>query len=337
MLVTVLFIVTMMPTGHLMYDLLKHNKERFPRAIVKRDCSSSILCQPGFRLLGCRCSPCKPGFFTSEMNREDECHRCYQSCKPALNMEVVKECTRTSDVECRCRDGFNCTERDPYTHHCERCDPITKPTPSLPFISPYSYPASILSTDSQQIDRMDGNSLLIWIFIGFSLIILSIMVLTIFCRFCKKKEKECFKQFVRQCSLGNLEMDSETTPPNSQPSDQREMPSHDSTPTNQQTGCPFHQPTVSPQAVSPSGNLGPLHIYGPQTVFVSLLNQFGYDGGDKKANELQEESISSINVPHPQSPPINLSQEEKSYENDFIFFPSQEQGKECHISKEEGL
>lgn len=332
---TVLFIVTVMPTGHLMYGLSKHNKERFPRAIVKRDCSSSIMCQPGFHLSDCKCSPCKPGFYTSHMNREDECYRCFQSCKPAYNLEVVKECTRTSDVECRCRDGFSCTERDPYTQGCRRCHPITTPTPSLPYISTYSPAASILSTDSPQINWKDGN--FIWIFIGFFLIMLSIMVLIIFFRFCKKKEKECFKQFVRQCSLGNLEMDSESTPPNSQAGDQREMPSHDSTPTNQQSGCSFHQPTVSPQAVPPPGNLGPLHIYGPQTVFVSLLNQFGYDGGDKKANELQEESISSINVPHPQSPPIHLSQEEKSYENDFIFFPSQEQGKECHISKEEGL
>lgn len=82
---------------------------------------------------------------------------------------------------------------------------------------------------------------------------------------------------------------------------------------------------------------GPLHIYGPQTVFVSLLNQFGWDGGEKKAHELQEESLNNSTASYPQSPPVHLSEEERSRENDFIFFPSQEQGKECHISKEEVL
>lgn len=70
---------------------------------------------------------------------------------------------------------------------------------------------------------------------------------------------------------------------------------------------------------------------------MSLRNQFGWDGGEKKANELQREPLHNTNVPHPQSPLVRLSQEEKNPENDFIFFPSQEQGKECHISKEEVL
>lgn len=83
--------------------------------------------------------------------------------------------------------------------------------------------------------------------------------------------------------------------------------------------------------------IGPFHIYGPQTVFVSLLNKFEWDGGEKKASELQQEPLNNSNVPHPQSPPVHLSQEEKNQEQDFIFFPSQEQGKECHISKEEVL
>lgn len=80
-------------------------------------------------------------------------------------------------------------------------------------------------------------------------------------------------------------------------------------------------------------HIGPLHIYGPQTVFVSLLNHFA---GEQKAHE-QGESLNSSNMSYPQSPPVHLSEEERSGEDDFIFFPSQEQGKECHISKEEVL
>lgn len=327
MLVTVLLIASGLLTGHLMYGLPKPSKARYPR-----DCPN--MCPPGQYMSGCRCSPCTSGFYTSQQNREDSCHRCFQRCKPEFNMKVVEECKSTSDVKCRCQDGFNCTDPDPFTGQCKQCDQITLPTPSQIY-------TSTLSSRTQKPSKWLGeNGILVWILFGFILTMLSIITTTVFFRICKKKEKECFKQFVRQCSLGTLEVDSETTPPPSQPIEQpygQEMPSHDSTSSSDNTDCSFHQPTISDQAVPPSGNLGPFHIYGPQTVFFSLLNQFGWDGGEKKENELQQEPLHNSNVPHPQSPPIHLSQEEKNQENDFIFFPSQEQGKECHISKEEVL
>ena len=37
------------------------------------------------------------------------------------------------------------------------------------------------------------------------------------------------------------------------------------------------------------------------------------------------------------SPNIHTSEEERSQETDSIFFPFQEQGKDCHVSKEEVL
>lgn len=180
---------------------------------------------------------------------------------------------------------------------------------------------------------MGYKDYLLWTLFGLISSMLSIIILTMFLRFCSKKEKECLKHIVRQCSLG-ADVDSEVTPP-SQPDEQphtHEMLSDVCTPTNHNTD-PFHQPVSQEQAVPPAGNLGPLHIYGPQTVFVSLLNHFA---GEQKAHE-QGESLNSSNMSYPQSPPVHLSEEERSGEDDFIFFPSQEQGKECHISKEEVL
>ncbi|XP_056617593.1 uncharacterized protein si:dkey-260g12.1 [Triplophysa dalaica] len=342
MLVTVLLIASGILTGHLMYGLPKQSKARYPR-------SCPNMCPPGqYRTHTCSCSLCRPGFFTSQENREDSCHRCFQTCNPELNMEVVEECKTTSDVKCRCQDGFTCTKHDQYTGHCKQCDPITSPTPSQVYTSRvytswvYTSTATTLFPRTQKpTNWMGENGVLVWIIFGFMLTMLFIIIVTVLFRICRKKEKECFKQLVRRCSLGNLEVDSESTlSTKSQQNEQQytqAMPSHESTPTNKKTDCSFHQPTVSDQAVPPSGNLGPFHIYGPQTVFVSLLNQFEWDGGEKKASELQQEPLNNSNVPHPQSPPIHLSQEEKNQEQDFIFFPSQEQGKECHISKEEVL
>ncbi|XP_052434088.1 uncharacterized protein si:dkey-260g12.1 [Carassius gibelio] len=340
MLVTVLSVAMVMLTGHLMYGLPMDGKRLNPRALPVE------LCDPGYYYTSDnKCVQCDLGFYTSEKNREDRCHRCFQNCRPEYNMEVEKDCTRTSNLVCRCKEGYICL-RDPYTDQCDSC--VAAPT-TIPSSTSADVPSSTTSTasttsttsttSSTKIELGDSKFVL-WILCGLSFLMLSIIILTLFLRLCRKKEKECFKHFVRQCSLGDMEVDSETAPPTSQPDEQphaQEMLSHGSTPTNHNTDCSFHQPISSEQAVPPAGNLGPLHIYGPKTVFVSLLNQFGLDGGEKKAQQLQEESLSNIKVPCPQSPPVHLSEEERSRENDFIFFPSQEQGKECHISKEEVL
>ncbi|XP_056090881.1 tumor necrosis factor receptor superfamily member 5 [Rhinichthys klamathensis goyatoka] len=355
MLVTVLSVAMVMLTGHLIYGLPMDGKVRRPRALSE-DCSS--LCPAGEYQSNCQCLPCSSGFFTSEMNRENSCHRCYQSCDADFYMEVVKECTKTSDVVCRCQKGYVCTTIDQYTGRCRECVPVT--TPSLSYTSSDAPPSTTSSTASSTTSSTTSSTAssttssttssssaqsllvdynLVWIF-GLILVVVTVIILTLFFRHCRKKEKECFKHFVRQCSLGNIEVDSETKPSPSQPDEQphpQGMLSHASKPTNHSTDCSFHQPVSSEQAVPPAGNLGPLHIYGPHTVFVSLLNQFGWDGGEKKAHELQEESLNDSNASYPRSPPVHLSEEERSRENDFIFFPSQEQGKECHISKEEVL
>ncbi|XP_073704037.1 uncharacterized protein [Garra rufa] len=331
MLVTVLSVAMVMLTGQLIYGLPMDGKMRNPRAL------SEDLCDAGFHKSGSMCHPCSPGFFTDQKNREGSCHRCFQNCIPVFNMKVVKNCTSTSDVVCRCREGYICSSTDRYTRRCDSCVPVSTRVPSSTSAdvpsSTTSTTSTISSTTSSSIGRVENkqseNGVVVWILCGLSFVMLSIIILTLFLRLCRKKEKECFKHFVRQCSLGNIEVDSETTPPASLPDEQPVTPNHNA-------DCSFHQPISSEQAVPPASNLGPLHIYGPQTVFVSLLNQFGWDGGEKKAHELQEESLNNT-MSYPQSPPVHLSEEERSRENDFIFFPSQEQGKECHISKEEVL
>ncbi len=43
-------------------------------------------------------------------------------------MEVVKNCTSTSDVECRCREGYVCSH--PHIHLCDSCIPVSTTIPS---------------------------------------------------------------------------------------------------------------------------------------------------------------------------------------------------------------
>lgn len=69
---------------------------------------------------------------------------------------------------------------------------------------------------------------------------------------------------------------------------------------------------------------------------MSLLNQFGLNGGDKDEEDHRQQPLNDSQMHSPPSPTIPLSTEERDREIN-ISFPSQEQGKECHMSKEEGL
>lgn len=91
-------------------------------------------------------------------------------------------------------------------------------------------------------------------------------------------------------------------------------------------------------------HVGPVYVHNPGTVIFSLLNQFTGQVGPtisgKRAERTSNEEEEERNCPvfHPASSPgIHFSEEERSGEVDNIFFPSQEQGKDCHISKEEAF
>ncbi|TRY94292.1 hypothetical protein DNTS_030379 [Danionella cerebrum] len=261
---TVVLITMMTLTGLLVNGLPMDGKAR--------DCSSS--CSAGYYMRDCQCIQCSPGFFTSRENKETKCFRCFQGCIIESNMEKVKNCTTSSDVVCRCREGFTCTVNHSVLGHCDKCDPIPTSSPSqLPFPS---------STSSNR-ERPDSSVV------------------------------------VRQCSMvAEVYSESQSDELHAQ-----EILSHDKPDV-------FHQPAGLEPAAAPAGNLGPLHIYGPQTVFVHFV-------GEEKALGIKGEAVTARSESFPQSPVVNLSQEEKSEEDHFQFFPSQEQGKECHISKEEVL
>lgn len=92
-------------------------------------------------------------------------------------------------------------------------------------------------------------------------------------------------------------------------------------------------------------SVGPVHVHNPGTVIFSLLSQFtGQVGptinGGKTAmrGSDEDEDERDCAVFHPtSSPTVHISEEERSHETDSIFFPSQEQGKDCCVSKEEVL
>lgn len=92
-------------------------------------------------------------------------------------------------------------------------------------------------------------------------------------------------------------------------------------------------------------SVGPVHVHNPGTVIFSLLNQFTgqvgptIEGGrPAERGSSEEKDERDCPVSHPtSSPSIHLSEEERSEEIDRILFPSQEQGKDCHVSKEEVL
>lgn len=90
--------------------------------------------------------------------------------------------------------------------------------------------------------------------------------------------------------------------------------------------------------------VGPVHVHNPGTVIFSLLSEFTgrvgptIEGGKAAERESDREDERDCPVFHPMSSPsTHLSEEERSCETDSIFFPSQEQGKDSHVSKEEAL
>lgn len=90
--------------------------------------------------------------------------------------------------------------------------------------------------------------------------------------------------------------------------------------------------------------VGPVHVHNPGTVIFSLLSQFTGQVGPtsevgKTAERVSsEEDDKSCPDCHPaSSPSVHLSEEERSGDAESFIFPSQEQGKDCHMSKEEAL
>ncbi|KAL6488586.1 hypothetical protein MHYP_G00023270 [Metynnis hypsauchen] len=331
MMVKVLLVVMVILTGGLSSALPLEAESRNVR--VRRDCKA---CPAGQYLLSCyECSACSEGSYTSQVNRESTCHPCFKNCVAAFHMQVVKACSNVSDVQCRCMDGFLCSDQDYVTHQCNQCEPIQtssshSTTTSTTLLSSKPTP-KLTPTDPAGMSD-------IWILIVVLLSVLLIIFITL--HLCRQYKKECLKRLVKRCSHGNQKGDIVTTSSQrSEPIEHihaEEVHPHTPTSTYNTSDCSTPQPVSTEPPLPAAGNLGPLHIYGANTVFVSLLNQFGQNAGEKDDEDVHQRSLNESDLHCPTSP-LPLSTEERNRDSSYISFPSQEQGKECHMSKEEGL
>ncbi|XP_041648867.1 tumor necrosis factor receptor superfamily member 5 [Cheilinus undulatus] len=311
------------------------------------------LCPAGAFQKSCtECMPCPAGTYTTKQNRESSCHRCYRDCKPEYHMKVVDECTSTSDLKCACQAGYRCQDRVSLSTNCRYCvkvDETTsteaamvistkdKHTPSSassgrsstsanscrsPLCGPQSVPQAGNSTHIQT-DKTDSHLVAILcpiVVIGFLALVI---LLFIRCH----EEESCLKQAMSKLY-------------NEGGQDASHKPKE---PTHQ---LPRDSFSAKQQSSSLSaGNLGPVHVHNPGTVIVSLLNQFTGQVGPTvegaktvERGTSEEEQERDCPVCHPtSSTSVHLSEEERSAEIDSMFLPSQEQGKDCHVSKEEVL
>lgn len=250
-------------------------------------------------------------------------------------MQVKENCSKVSDVVCACMDGYVCSRNDTYTNQCTHCSPI--PTSQSTTTSTTEHNPEPVPTNG---DRLTAHGMEVWILV----VVLSITVFVFITMHLCRQRKKCLKNLVKRCSHANQKGDVATTAsPVSKlirQAQAEKVDSHPPTPTSCIPDIPYipiPQPASTEQLVPPPGNLGPLHIYGAGTVFVSLLNQFGQNGREKEEEHLQQGGLNESQLLCPSSPPLPLSTEENSKDNGYICFPSQEQGKECRMSKEEGL
>ncbi|KAM4600816.1 uncharacterized protein ACJ7VT_020700 [Polymixia lowei] len=315
-----------------------------------RECE---MCAAGHYLKTCtECEPCPPGTYTSKLNREASCHSCFPDCIPDFHLEVVKKCTNTSNLKCECEAGFVCTDRD-ATENCRDCKSeeipgTVRPGPHVTLVQMNQTQASTgqNSTSARpcrspncglQVVSPVGNStdktrefnigntnkelaaiLCPLLAIGF------IAVVILFCVH-RPGEETCFKLAIAKlCNERGRDASFQKAKESTQ-----QYP-RDSSNTK-------HQPFSLPGA-----NLGPVHVHNAGTVIFSLLSQFTGQADPtgeqqkRRQTESNEEEERDCPVFHPSaSPGLHLSQEERTGETDRVFFPSQEQGKDCHVSKEE--
>ncbi|XP_063734435.1 uncharacterized protein si:dkey-260g12.1 [Eleginops maclovinus] len=303
------------------------------------------------------CAPCPAGFYTPELNCESDCIACSRDCRAEEHLKVVQNCSSLSNMKCVCEEGFRCTHHVTASTNCRKCAKIQETTTtgsdkqttssasrgqSSTSTQHCSFPncgAPSLAGNGTHIDgkRVPLEAILCPVALG----CLALLILF----FCQSNRDEngketCFKRAIAKlCSEG----------------------AGDASHKPQESTHPLPRDSFSAKQQQPTGlsaaNQVPVHVYNPGTVIFGLLNQFTGQVGpmiecgkktervtseeeqDEEEEEKEEvEEERGCPVFHPtSSPSIHLSEEERSGEADSIFFPSQEQGKDCHVSKEEAL
>ncbi|XP_027005836.2 tumor necrosis factor receptor superfamily member 14 isoform X1 [Tachysurus fulvidraco] len=323
-----------------------------------RTADSCKECPAGQFMKSCNsCLPCAANTFINKANNEHSCLDCFMDCRAELHLQLVSPCTKTADVVCKCIEGYVCERMDEYTGQCKRCklQPPVHTTSQPPaqtsslttaqttFYAPEQVtsppstwtPGELFST-AVPLNNMQQEKMLQYFIL---VLVLSIVFSIIVCFFYKRRKIDCLKKRLKKCSVRSQKMDSQDICSDLNQSNKQLhcQETHTQTHGTTKTDCPTLQPESREQNLPASGNLGPLHIYGAGTVFVSLLNQFGLNGGDKDEEDLRQQPLNNSEINSPPSPTIPLSKEEGNRDINYISFPFQEQGKECHMSKEEGL
>ncbi|XP_041797981.1 tumor necrosis factor receptor superfamily member 5 isoform X2 [Chelmon rostratus] len=341
------FVIVLMLSAHLVLTLPQTGLTRV-YTMGGRTCK---MCPAGEFQKSCtECEPCPPGRYTTEWNREDSCHFCYGDCRPDYHLKVVQNCTSKSDVKCICEPGYRCTEMVSLSENCKYCAKIQETTtteaatvisgrdkhpPSstssghsstpakpcrFPNCGPQSVPVAGNGTHLKT-DKVSGQLAAILC----PVVAMGCVALVILFFICRPRNESCFKQGFVLLQGG------------------RDASHKSKEPTHQFPRDSFSS-KQQPSSLS-AANLGPVHVHNPGTVIFSLLSQFtGQVGptieGGKAAEKVSGEDEDERDCPvfHPaSSPSIHFSEEERNSEIDSIFFPSQEQGKDCHVSKEEAL
>nr|XP_020466523.1 tumor necrosis factor receptor superfamily member 5-like isoform X2 [Monopterus albus] len=287
-----------------------------------------------------QCEPCPAGSYTTERNREDACYPCFADCIPAYHLKVVHNCTCTSNLKCVCEEGFRCIDKDTYTGNCKECvknqetsaavarvtsgsDKQTSSTSSQhsstsakPCRFPKCEPRPVSPTPTT-----DTPSSPLAVILCPVVVVGCVALVILFC-IRHPGDETCFKRAVAKLCKER---------------------GHNASVKSRESTHQFPRDSFSAKQQPPSlsaATLGPVHVHNPGTVIFSLLSQFtgqvgsSAEGGKTAARMSSEEDERDCPVFHPTcSPGIPPSEEERS----SIFFPSQEQGKDCHMSKEEEL
>lgn len=320
------------------------------------------MCPAGEYQKSCtECEPCSAGRYTTAPNCEDSCHKCFRDCTRDYHLKVIENCTRTSDLKCVCEDGFECVEKVPHSDNCRSCVKIPVKTTTVAAAvlpvedkqtpSSASSASSAPSASSRHSSTSAGPCLFpkcgpqpvtlprngtnreesyssLRAAILCPVVAMGCVAFVILICFRRTGDETYFKHGIAKlCNKGGRDA------------------SHKSKESTHQFPTDSFSAKQQPSSLS-AANLGPVHVHNPGTVIFSLLSQFtGQVGPTIEAENRTAERASSEEeddracpVYHPtSSPSIHLSEEERSGDVDSFFFPSQEQGKDCHVSKEEAL
>ncbi|XP_061632563.1 tumor necrosis factor receptor superfamily member 3 isoform X1 [Phyllopteryx taeniolatus] len=270
-----------------------------------------------------QCAPCPAKSYTTDWNREESCHRCYGDCRPEFNQKVIEDCSSTSNLKCTCQDGFRCTAVVAYTGNCKNCVATTtvtaaaattadedEQTPSSSSSGSRSNSARLCSFP--ECETKPGNSSHAnkgpqLVAVVFPMVVVVTVALTVWLCSCRRGEETCLKRaVVKLCNKG--------------------------------------VPNVTAKEKEPNQHFltdpcGAVHVHNAGTVIFSWLSQFTGQVGPVTETKMatkdeEEEAEDGDQAPPPSfSPSVPLSEEEMSGE--AVLFPSQEEGKDWHVSKEE--